>query len=192
MTQMERENMALRQRYAQQAAAKTAAAQAESARAQAEQLSRKLAAARAEVRRYQTRMFAFERQMIALKHENLELEAACEQAREEAEMAAARAERAERARQEAQQALEALQQAAADPAPAAKLPEPVQTESPAACVPDSKADAEPALPEEPAVVCSAVPQVPAAPQEAAWQPRTELEHLSVELMSWFDAMMPQE
>ena len=58
MVQTERETGALRGQFARQAAVQaSAAAQAESARAQAEQLSRKLAAARAEVRRYQTRMF---------------------------------------------------------------------------------------------------------------------------------------
>ena len=77
MVQTERETGALRGQFARQAAVQaSAAAQAESARAQAEQLSRKLAAARAEVRRYQTRMFAFERTLLALKHDNAELEAA--------------------------------------------------------------------------------------------------------------------
>ena len=58
MVQTERETGVLRGQFARQAAVQvSAAAQAESARAQAEQLSRKLAAARAEVRRYQTRMF---------------------------------------------------------------------------------------------------------------------------------------
>lgn len=71
MVQTERETGALRGQFARQAAVQaSAAAQAESARAQAEQLSRKLAAARAEVRRYQTRMFAFERTLLALKHDS--------------------------------------------------------------------------------------------------------------------------
>ena len=92
MVQTERETGALRGQFARQAAVQaSAAAQAESARAQAEQLSRKLAAARAEVRRYQTRMFAFERTLLALKHDNAELEAACEQAWEQLEQANARA-----------------------------------------------------------------------------------------------------
>lgn len=88
MVQTERETGALRGQFARQVAVQaSAAAQAESARAQAEQLSRKLAAARAEVRRYQTRMFAFERTLLALKHDNAELEAACEQAWEQLEQA---------------------------------------------------------------------------------------------------------
>ena len=98
MVQTERETGALRGQFARQVTVQaSAAAQAESARAQAEQLSRKLAAARAEVRRYQTRMFAFERTLLALKHDNAELEAACEQAREQLEQANARAEKAEAA-----------------------------------------------------------------------------------------------
>lgn len=60
-----------------------------------QQLTRKLEAAHAEIRRYQTRLFACERQMIALRRENADLEAACEQAREELQMAVARAEKAE-------------------------------------------------------------------------------------------------
>lgn len=98
MVQTERETGALRGQFARQVTVQaSAAAQAESARAQAEQLSRKLAAARAEVRRYQTRMFAFERTLLALKHDNAELETACEQAREQLEQANARAEKAEAA-----------------------------------------------------------------------------------------------
>lgn len=184
MTQTERENSTLWQRYAQQAAAQaSAAAQAESARAQAEQLSRKLAAARAEVRRYQTRMFAFERTFLALKHENAELEAACEQAREEAEQADFRAEQAERARQEAELALAALQQATA-----AQIPPEVRTEPGPVQEP---IEPEPQV-EAPAVSCNAVSvQHTAAPEEPVWEPRTELEHLSVQLIAWFDAMMPQ-
>lgn len=50
--------------------------------AQAELLNRRLAAANAEIRRYQTRLYACEREMVALRQENAELEALCEQARE--------------------------------------------------------------------------------------------------------------
>lgn len=107
MVQTERETGALRGQFARQVAVQaSAAAQAESARAQAEQLSRKLAAARAEVRRYQTRMFAFERTLLALKHDNAELEAACEQAWEQLEQANARAEKAEAACRRAEAAPE--------------------------------------------------------------------------------------
>ena len=43
--------------------------------AQAELLNRRLAAANAEIRRYQTRLYACEREMVALRQENAELEA---------------------------------------------------------------------------------------------------------------------
>lgn len=46
-----------------------------------ELLNRRLAAANAEIRRYQTRLYACEREMVALRQENAELEALCEQAR---------------------------------------------------------------------------------------------------------------
>ena len=45
---------------------------------QLEQLSRKLNAANAELRRYETRMFAYERTMLSLRKENAELTARCE------------------------------------------------------------------------------------------------------------------
>ena len=119
-------------------------------------------AAHAEIRRYQTRLFACERQMIALRRENADLEAACEQAREELQMAVARAEKAE-------------QQAARTPA----CPEvPVQAPTPE--------------PPEEAVACCARPAAqPAAQPEPVWQPETELEKLSVELLRRFDEMMQE-
>lgn len=185
MTQTEQKNNALRNCCVQPAAVQAAAAQAESARAQAEQLSRKLAAARAEVRRYQTRMFAFERTLLALKHENAELESACEQAREEAVQANTRAEKAEQARQEAENALRQLQQNAAqpEPDPPARLTEPVQTEE--------ALQTEAPEAEQEMAACTAEPEEAAVPEKPVWKPSTELEHLSVELMNWFDAMMPQ-
>ena len=48
-----------------------------------EQLSRKLNAANAELRRYETRMFAYERTMLALRKENAELTVRCEELRSE-------------------------------------------------------------------------------------------------------------
>lgn len=127
-----------------------------------QQLIRKLEAAHAEIRRYQTRLFACERQMIALRRENADLEAACEQAREELQMAVARAEKAE-------------QQAAQRPA----CPEvPVQAPTP-----------EP--PEEAVACCTRPAAQPAAQPEPVWQPETELEKLSVELLRRFDEMMQE-
>ena len=80
------------QNCAQSAAAKAPAEPPKAVCAQLEQMNRKLAAASAEILRYQTRLFACERQMAALRQENAQLEAACEQARQEAECAGAHAE----------------------------------------------------------------------------------------------------
>ena len=178
MVQTERETGALRGQFARQAAVQaSAAAQAESARAQAEQLSRKLAAARAEVRRYQTRMFAFERTLLALKHDNAELEAACEQAWEQLEQANARAEKAEAA-------LAAMQQTA---------PEiPAQPDTAPEAVPQCEAAPEQPAPETEESLCAPEQALPPEPVQPAWQPETRLEQMAAELMGWFDAMMPQE
>lgn len=180
MVQTERETGALRGQFARQVAVQaSAAAQAESARAQAEQLSRKLAAARAEVRRYQTRMFAFERTLLALKHDNAELEAACEQAWEQLEQANARAEKAEAACRRAEAALAAMQQTAPET--------PAQPDTAPEAVPQCKA-----APETEESLCAPEQALPPEPVQPAWQPETRLEQMAAELMGWFDAMMPQE
>ena len=163
MAQGRQQRSAAWSHYAQPAAVQpTTVVNARVACEQLEQMSRKLAAARAEISRYQTRLFACERQMIALRRENADLEAACEQAREELQMAVARAEKAE-------------QQAAQTPA----CPEvPVQAPTPE--------------PPEEAVACCARPAAqPAAQPEPVWQPETELEKLSVELLRRFDEMMQE-
>lgn len=180
MVQTERETGALRGQFARQAAVQaSAAAQAESARAQAEQLSRKLAAARAEVRRYQTRMFAFERTLLALKHDNAELEAACEQAWEQLEQANARAEKAEAACRRAEAALAAMQQTAPET--------PAQPDTAPEAVPQCEA-----APETEEIPCAPEQALPPEPAQPAWQPETRLEQMAAELLGWFDAMMPQE
>ena len=92
MAQGRQQNNGSRQRCAQSAAAKAPAEPPKAVCAQLEQMNRKLAAASAEILRYQTRLFACERQMAALRQENAQLEAACEQARQEAECAGAHAE----------------------------------------------------------------------------------------------------
>lgn len=185
MVQTERETGALRGQFARQAAVQaSAAAQAESARAQAEQLSRKLAAARAEVRRYQTRMFAFERTLLALKHDNAELEAACEQAWEQLEQANARAEKAEAACRRAEAALAAMQQTAPEA--------PVQPDTAPEAVPQCEAAPEQPAPETEELLCAPEQALPPEAAQPAWKPETRLEQMAVELMGWFDAMMPQE
>ena len=77
MAQIWQQNSALRSRYAQPTLMPTAqAVNTRVACEQLEQMARRLEAAQAEIRRYQTRLFACERQMIALRRENAELEAA--------------------------------------------------------------------------------------------------------------------
>ena len=51
-------------------------------RLEIELLTRRLAEAQAEIRRYETRLFAYERAMVALRRRNAELQALCEKARE--------------------------------------------------------------------------------------------------------------
>ena len=190
MVQTERETGILRGQFVRQTAVQvSAAAQAESARAQAEQLSRKLAAARAEVRRYQTRMFAFERTLLALKHATAELEAACDQAWEQLEQANARAEQAEAACRRAEAALAAMQQTAPEML--------VQSDAAPEAVPQCEAAEEQAVSEQPALettelLCTPEQVLPPESAQPAWKPRTRLEQMAVELLGWFDAMMPQE
>lgn len=82
MALVEQENSALRQNLAQHNAVETiAAANVERAESEVEVLTRKLAAAQAEIRRYQTQLFAYERAMLSLRRENAEMEELCEQAR---------------------------------------------------------------------------------------------------------------
>lgn len=178
MAQGRQQRSAAWSHYAQPAAVQpTTVVNARVACEQLEQMSRKLAAARAEISRYQTRLFACERQMIALRKENAALEAACEQAREEARRSA----------EETEQLRAALQQNSCAPAaqPAEEaLPEPAAP----APMPEAASEPVPAAetPEQPVPAQEAAQQPPAEPE---WKPKTELEHLSVELMNWFDEMM---
>ena len=84
---VEEENGALRRELARRSAAETIAAvntaDAEQTGSEIERPSRKLAAAHAEIRRYQTKLFAYERAMASLRRENDELEEFCEQARQQ-------------------------------------------------------------------------------------------------------------
>lgn len=167
MTQNDWKNNVLRSGYVQQAVVRAVSAtEADTARAQAEQLSRKLAAARHEVRRYQTRLFAVERQITALRKENLELETALEQAEQALLMAQERAQQAEAA--------------LAECALAAQEP---PTEEPPT-LPSEPEQAEPLLAEEPAVE-----PAPVQDPEPVWQPKTDAERLAVSLIAWFDAAM---
>lgn len=117
MAQTQQENRALRQELARKAAAQTVtAAQADGMRQQLEKLARRLAAAQAQIRRYQTRLFAYERSMIALRKENAELEAKYNQAQRLCQ-------------QQVQQSTPPPQETAAQ-APAKPKPKPVQKTPP--------------------------------------------------------------
>lgn len=177
MAQVRQQNSTLRSRYVQPAAVHHQQASVMNTRTaceQLEQLTRKLGAAHAEIQRYQTRLFACERQMIALRRENAELETACEQAREQALQAAAEVEML-RAQLEEQETLTQSVSPAQQPEPQQAAP--VQPEETAPEQP------EPITPEPEQ---KAAAQPPAQPE---WEPQTELDHLSVELMNWFDSMM---
>ena len=139
MAQGRQQSSASRQRCAMPSAPVAPAETPKAVCAQLEQLNRRLAAAHAEIRRYQTRLFACERQMAALRQENAELE-----------------------------------DPQGPPQPQPQAPEP-------------ESEAQP-LPEQaqPQAAPACAPQPPAQPE---WQPKTRLEHLSVELMNWFDDMM---
>ena len=149
MAQTQQENRALRQELARKAAAQTVtAAQADSMRQQMEKLARRLAAAQAQIRRYQTRLFAYERSMIALRRENAELEAKCAQAQQ------------------------------AQPPCAPEPPAPAPSAAP-----------KPAPGPKPVQKLPPKPVVKAAPKAEPWEPRTELERLSVELMDQMTRLM---
>ena len=173
MAQGRQQSNASRQRCAAPSAPVAPAETPKAVCAQLEQLTRKLAAAHAEIRRYQTRLFACERQMAALRQENAELEAACAEAQEAAAHAA----------EQLQQAGGAPQ---AQPGPQpVSAPEPPQPEPEK--IPEEKAQPLPEPPAaEPVQAAPACEQPPAQPE---WKPKTELDYLSVELMNWFDDMM---
>ena len=124
--------------------------------AQLDALNRKLAAANLELRRYETRMFAYERTVYALKQENAELEALCRQARQ------------------------------GEPLPPEPKPQEPVLDQPGLPVirftPDGKEAAEA---EEDAFYDEVSPPRWNPLQE----PRTPLDHLSVQLLAQFDRMM---
>ncbi len=123
--------------------------------AQLDALNRKLAAANLTLRRYETRMFAYERTVYALKQENAELEALCKQARQ------------------------------GEPLPPEPKPQEPVLDQPGLPVirftPDGKeaAEAEDAFYEE----------TPSSRLNPLQEPRTPLDHLSVQLLAQFDRMM---
>ena len=137
-----------------------------------EALNRRLSAANAEIRRYQTRLFACEREVVALRQENAELEALCDQARKN-ELLPPKTPQPPVLDQPGLPVIVFPGQAAQEPA----LPEAIpQAAEPA---PAPKA-AEAPEPEE-------VRESPFAQKD--WKPTTRLDYLSVDIVHRLEALM---
>lgn len=128
------------------------------AASETELLRRKLAETNAEIRRYETRLFAYERAMLDLRRENAELQALCEQAR----------------------AGETLP----EPTPQPTVPVLEKPELPVIHFPAPARDAGVAqgpLPGEiETLLDTGTPE---------WEPKTKLDHLSVDIISQLEQLM---
>ena len=128
------------------------------AASETELLRRKLAEANAEIRRYETRLFAYERAMLDLRRENAELQALCEQAR----------------------AGETLP----EPTPQPTVPVLEKPELPVIHFPAPARDAgvaQGSLPGEiETLLDTGTPE---------WEPKTKLDHLSVDIISQLEQLM---
>lgn len=129
---------------------------------QLEQLNRKLSAANAELRRYETRMFAYERTMLDLRKENSDLKIRCEELGKELDKAYADLQELKKA--------QLLTETEMPELPVIEFP-PEKTEQAGKTV-----SQKPALKPE-----------KAAPRA----PRTKLEHLSDEVLARLAQLMPQ-
>lgn len=135
-----------------------------------EALNRRLSAANAEIRRYQTRLFACEREVVALRQENAELEALCDQARKN-ELLPPKTPQPPVLDQPGQAEQEtALSDVAPQSTPAPQAAEPAPAPK-AAEVPE---------PEE-------VGESPFAQKD--WKPTTRLDYLSVDIVHQLEALM---
>lgn len=128
------------------------------AASETELLRRKLAEANAEIRRYETRLFAYERAMLDLRRENAELQALCEQAR----------------------AGETLP----EPTPQPTVPVLEKPELPVIHFPAPARDAGvaqgPLAGEIETLLDTGTPE---------WEPKTKLDHLSVDIISQLEQLM---
>ena len=142
--------------------------------AQAELLNRRLSAANAEIRRYQTRLFACEREMVALRQENAELEALCEQARQNSLLPPEPPQ--PRVLEQPGLPVIVFHPAAEPEAPVPAAQEP--TPEPAAPAPEAQAAPQPPQEEE---------RSPFDPPD--WKPTTELDHQAVDLVRQLEGLM---
>lgn len=187
-------------------------AQQEAEQAQLEELNRRISALQADNRLYQTRMFAYERSMIALRRENAELEQKYADAAAMCESLSAQLEEALKAEKLPQPEAAAdadeepdadawaerdtqvyIPKHAAQPKPSDVAAEPEVQEEAEAAQPDAAVQEPIAEPKEPELAATEE-----EPQTAEQQPepvpaakRTELEQLSDELIAEFDRMMPR-
>lgn len=138
-------------------------------------MNRRLAAANAEIRRYQTRLYACEREMVALRQENAELEALCEQAR----------------------ANSLLPPVPPQPKVLEQPGLPVIVFHPAADAPKAEQPQPDAVPEQSAPEQEPAPQAaPPEPEEERrpfeqpeWKPTTALDHQAVDLVHQLESLM---
>lgn len=129
---------------------------------QLEQLSRKLNAANAELRRYETRMFAYERTMLALRKENAELTTRCEVLRHELDELLAAPKRSSAPSVSEIPAL-----------PVIEFPQDAAKKEPASEKTEKKAEAAPS-------------------KQPPKQQKTKLEHLSDEVLAQLAQLMPKD
>ena len=141
-----------------------AAPEASEEKTRLEQLSRKLNDANAELRRYETRMFAYERTMLDLRKENAELHTRCDELRKEVEELSAAA---------------------------LRLEVPAQTELPPLPVIHFPGDA-PEGAAAPASVSAAPAQTAALQPARQAKPKTKLEHLGDEVLAELAKLMPRQ
>lgn len=186
MVQTERETGALRGQFARQVTVQaSAAAQAESARAQAEQLSRKLAAARAEV-------------CAGIRPGCSPLSALCLPSSTIMQSWKPPVSRRGSSWNRPMPGQKRLKPPAAEPKPPlqpySRLPRktPAQPDTIPETVLQCEAVEEQPAPETEELLCAPEQALPPGPAQSAWQPETRLEQMAAELMGWFDAMMPQE
>ena len=140
-----------------------------------EALNRRLSAANAEIRRYQTRLFACEREVVALRQENAELEALCDQARKN-ELLPPKTPQPPVLDQPGLPVIVFPGQAEQETA----LPEAVPQSTPAPQAAEPAPAPKAAEPEE-------VRESPFAQKD--WKPTTRLDYLSVDIVHQLEALM---